>query len=339
MKRIFLLFLLFFNLNIYSAPKKVKIKVATLAPKTSYWYDSILKMSAEINKKTEGRVSFVIYAGGVAGDESDMIRKMRINQIHASIISFAGVGSVVDLFKGFWFPLFFDSLDEVKWFYKKLEADFNKKLKEKKFRLLMPVGVGSIYWFSKKQIKVPSDLKSQKIFVWAGDFEGAKLWKKIGFKPVPLSMINLASGLKTGLVEAFSNLPVYASVYQLHNEVKFMLKMDWSFALAGFLINESVYQKISVEDRKIMMTEFNKARKNLESITKMKDKEALSTMKKQGLTIHIPSKNEKKKWINYNNKYRKDFRGTLIPGHVYDRFMMLKKLSKNKFVKTKRQIK
>ena len=49
------------------------IKLATLAPEQSPWYDVIRGMADDWKKATNGEVTVRIYAGGVVGDELSLI--------------------------------------------------------------------------------------------------------------------------------------------------------------------------------------------------------------------------------------------------------------------------
>lgn len=312
--------------------QKVTIKIATLAPPSSYWYDAILKISSEVKKKTNGCVQFNIFAGGVAGDEGDMLRKMRLGSIDAAILSFVGMGSFEELFKGFWFPLFYDSLKEADWFYQRLKSNFDGRLYKKKFKMLTSVGVGPVYWFSKDPIQVPADIKKQKIFVWAGDVKGTELWKELGFQPVPLSMVDLASSLKTGMVKAFSNIPVYASAYQLHTVVKHMLKLEWSYILAGFMIRVQTMNKLSNEHKEILENVVNSVKSGLEEQAQIENDKALQAMQKEGLKIYTPNNDQKKIWYAELKKNMHKFQ-KIMPKSIITKFKALKK--KSPFAKKK----
>src|SRR5688572_29835164 len=51
-------------------------------------------LSKELEAKTGGAVRFKFYAGGVAGDEKDVVKKIRIGQIHAGGFTGVGLGEV-----------------------------------------------------------------------------------------------------------------------------------------------------------------------------------------------------------------------------------------------------
>ncbi len=52
------------------------IKFATLAPEGSTWINIMKEYDAAVRKESGGKLGFRIYAGGVAGDEKDVMRKM-----------------------------------------------------------------------------------------------------------------------------------------------------------------------------------------------------------------------------------------------------------------------
>jgi len=77
------------------ADKKHVIKFATLAPEGSSWMKSMRKLSDKIKKATDGNVAFLFYPGGVSGDEKDVIRKIRIGQLHGAGFTGVGLGQIL----------------------------------------------------------------------------------------------------------------------------------------------------------------------------------------------------------------------------------------------------
>ena len=61
-----------------------EIKVALITPEGSTWTNALYQLAAEVERQTDGQVVFRVYAGGVSGDELDVLRKMRVNRIQAA---------------------------------------------------------------------------------------------------------------------------------------------------------------------------------------------------------------------------------------------------------------
>ena len=67
------------------------IKLGSLAPEGSPWDSTLKQMGAEWSRLSGGRIQLRIYPGGIAGDEQDMVRKMRIRQLDAAALTGIGV--------------------------------------------------------------------------------------------------------------------------------------------------------------------------------------------------------------------------------------------------------
>ncbi len=76
------------------AQGRTLIRMATLVPDGSSWH-LILKETAEKWKELSGgRVRVRLYPGGVAGDDPDVVRKMRLGTLSAGVLSSVGVGEI-----------------------------------------------------------------------------------------------------------------------------------------------------------------------------------------------------------------------------------------------------
>ncbi|MGD9309921.1 MAG: TRAP transporter substrate-binding protein DctP, partial [Desulfosarcina sp.] len=59
------------------------IKIAVVMPEGSTWTNTLQEFARAVDKETAGEVAFKIYAGGISGDEVDVLRKMRVGRLHA----------------------------------------------------------------------------------------------------------------------------------------------------------------------------------------------------------------------------------------------------------------
>ncbi len=88
-----ILLVLYALLSTVPAPAQT-IKLGTLAPKGSPWYNIFRDMAQAWKEASGGKIRFRIYPGGVAGDEPDMVRKIRIGQLHAAVLSGTGLSHI-----------------------------------------------------------------------------------------------------------------------------------------------------------------------------------------------------------------------------------------------------
>ena len=161
-KFIFTIFIVLISIQPIFA-KKIIIKMATLAPEGTEWHGLLVEMGQEWTKVTNGQVRLRIYPGGVVGDERDMIRKIRIGQIHGAAVTTEGMTEVNQYFTSFNYPLLFQSYEDVDFVRNQLNDELYKETEKNGFKLLTMVDVGWVYWFSTEPVYTPSDLKSTKI--------------------------------------------------------------------------------------------------------------------------------------------------------------------------------
>jgi TRAP-type C4-dicarboxylate transport system substrate-binding protein len=89
------------------AAEPLTIKFATMAPEGTPWMNLMEEMNDELRRRSNDQVAFRFYAGGVAGDERDVLRKIRINQLHGGAFSGFGLGDIIPEVRVLELPLLF----------------------------------------------------------------------------------------------------------------------------------------------------------------------------------------------------------------------------------------
>ena len=303
--------------------RKIVVKMATLAPEGTEWHGMLIEMGQEWKKATDGLVHLRIYPGGVIGDERDMVRKMRIGQIHSAGITTEGLTEIVPEFAAFYIPLAFKNEEDIQLVLDNLYGELDKKLEEKGFKLLYLADLGWAYWFSNSKVTSPLDLKDKKIFTWAGDFKWAEIYKKAGFNPVPLASTDILSGLQTGLIDAMSTMPLYALAQQSFGITNHMLDLKWGTLLAGIIIDMKTWKRIPNKYHDDLISIANDIRERQKETNKNAEAQAIAAMKEYGLIIHSPTEEETKLWQKEVDKMEPYLRGNVIPADVYDRVIRL----------------
>ena len=75
------------SLLITTQVSAVTLKFGVLAPEGTNWSKQMKKMAKEVKKATGGKVKFKIYYGGSQGDEHDVLRKIRVGQLHGGMFT------------------------------------------------------------------------------------------------------------------------------------------------------------------------------------------------------------------------------------------------------------
>ncbi len=318
MRKILLISIL---INSLMFPRNIVVKMATLAPEGTDWHGMLIEMGQKWKNATKGKVKLRIYPGGVLGDERDMVRKMRIGQIHAAGMTAEGLSEIVSEFSGYFVPLAYQNSDDVAAVTEKLLPEFKLKLEEKGFKLLYLGELTWVYWFSSEPIRTPEDLKKRKFFTWAGDFKWEKVYKNAGYTPVPLASTDILSSLQTGLINTIPMPPIYALAQQSFSIANNMLDLKWGVLMAGIVVDLNTWNKIPQkyhQDLIDITMSIQEKNKNNNA-----ERQAIDAMKQYGLTIHTINDEERALWDEEVNRVSKYLRGNIIPETIYDTVIKL----------------
>lgn len=294
------------------------IKLASLVPDGSVWHRIIQGAGAEWSAATAGRVTLRMYPGGVAGDEPDMVRKMRIGQIQASALTVMGLSSIDDSFLVFAIPTMFDSYGELLYVLERMKPALKQRLDSKGFVLLNWGHAGWLHFFTKRQVQTAAEMRKLKMFVWAGDDRMVQMWKENGFQPVALAATDILTGLQTGMIEAYPITPLAALSLQWFRSTPYMMEGGLAPLVGGLVMTKPAWMKMSETDRAAILTACSKAEARLEREIPGQDSMAVVEMQKRGLTVTRVKPEAKAEWEAAAGAFATRMRGSLVPAEILD---------------------
>lgn len=315
---------LLLGLFCFAAPRGVEsaspftIKFATLAPEGSSWMLALRDMAAEVRQRSGGRIHFVFYPGGVVGDETDVLRKMRIGQLHGGAFSGVGLGSVLPSIRVLELPLIFREAGEADFVTGRLEEYFARAFEERGFIFLTFAEAGPVHLFSQKAIRRPQDLEGVKIWAWQGDPLAAALFRTYQVAPVPLALPEVLPSLQTGLIDAFYAPPLAAIALQWFSQVSFMSSEGYTRATGGMLISRSRWEAIPTELRVILKDVARRYAQEVVIKTRHENQEALATLKRHGIRTVDLDPSARRQLLEVSRTLWEEQEGKLYPRALLD---------------------
>jgi TRAP-type C4-dicarboxylate transport system substrate-binding protein len=279
------------------------IKIGSLAPSGSPWDKCLKKIASEWKKISNGEIVVKIYPGGIVGDETVMLRKIRLRQLHAAAITSVGMNSIAKGVLALSVPLLIRTDEELEYVLQKMIPYFEEELEKKQFVTILWTFAGWGHFFSKKPIVKPEDLKAQKLWVWEDNANEIQLWKEAGFQPVPLAMPDVMTSLQSGMIEVITATPLSAAAYQWFGIADNMCEMNWAPMVGGIVISKSTWEKIPAGLRTKLLTAAREAGKTLNEETRRTDEEVLGIMKQYGLVVNSVPDTVVQQWQHIVDKY------------------------------------
>ncbi|HEX5660923.1 MAG TPA: TRAP transporter substrate-binding protein DctP [Polyangiales bacterium] len=296
-----------------SAGDVITIRMASLAPAGSSWDKIFRAWGNTLKKDTGGGVQFQFFPGGVAGDERDVIRKMKLGQMDAAGLSSIGLGQIARPISILQMAGIFPDYKALNYTRDTLATDFEGMFEKEGYRLLGwgDAGFGRI--FSKKPILKPEDYKSTRPWVPREDNSLPELMKIIGANGIPLGIPEVFPALQTGMIDTVVASAIAAVALQWFRYVDHVSKEATVAIVGATLIREDLFKTIPPDHQKVLLESGKKAHAALIAQIQSEDAKAYKTLLSRGLkefeTAGTPA--QKEAWTKVNDELIKRSTGKL----------------------------
>ncbi len=309
------------------AAEPLTIKFATVAPEGSTWMNTMKELDKVIREKTQGQIAFRVYAGGVAGDELDALRKIRIGQLQSAAFSGVGFGQILPAVRVLDLPFLFMNYKEIDLVHKELEGFFAEQFRQKDFELLSWAEVGNVHLFSQEPIRKVGDLAKLKVWTWSGDPIAKETFSAMGTNPVPLAITDVTTALNTGMIDTVYAPPLGAIALQWNLSVKYMTSLPLAHSTGAILVSKNFVQKIPAEHFKIVKDEFHRSMERLTLELRKQTEESVALLEKGGIKIlPAPQEADLKEFYKVHDRVAHALTGKVYPKDVLDKvYDILKK--------------
>jgi TRAP-type C4-dicarboxylate transport system substrate-binding protein len=302
-----------------AASPTYSIKFATVAPDGSTWIEYMRKLNQDIQKKSNGRLGFRIFSGAVVGDELDVLKRMRVGQIHCAAFSGVGFGQILPMVRVLDLPFMFRNDKEIDLVQNKMFNFFSDEFRKKGFELLAWAEVGNAHLFSKQPIRTVSDLSGLKIWTWSGDPIAKETFAAMGINPIPLAITDVTTSLNTGMIDTIYAPPLGALALQWHTNMKYMTALPLAHSTGAILISTRYFKKLPDDLKEMLQKSFKDAMSKLTDKLREQNKEASKLIEESGLQIiPIPEGDKLNEFYSIHNVVAQKLKNKLYPDEVLE---------------------
>ena len=306
-----------------ASAQEITVKWATLAPEGTTWFKALRQIGDKWTEISGGAVKVRIYAGGVVGNETAMIRKMRIGQLHGGQITNLGL---VDFDPGpqvINAPMLIQSNAELDHVMANMGPKFTERLLEKGIVVLNWGDAGWVHLFTKNPMTSPDSTKDYKIYAYDGDPEAVKLFEKFGFNPVVMTATDVLPSLQSGLVNSFPSTRLGALSLQWFALAPNMMDVPWAPLMGATVISKEVWDQIPAEYHERFRAAAKEVGDSVRAEIRRQDEKAVPVMQKFGLKVSTPSAEERARWEAIGAEAAEIWAGKVVPPEIFDKVKAL----------------
>ncbi|MFQ5635207.1 MAG: TRAP transporter substrate-binding protein DctP [Gammaproteobacteria bacterium] len=265
------------------AAAAVQFKIATVAPEGSQWMLDLRAGAEQVAERTDGRVRFKFYGGGVMGNDKKVLRKIRIGQLHGGIFTANGLTERYRDIVLYGLPMVFRSQAEVDYVRQRMDPILLEGLDEAGFASFGFAGGGFAKLMGNQPVTRIEDLRGHKVWVPEGDRISYQAMEDLELAPVVLPITDVLTGLQTGLLEYIATPPVGAVVLQWYTKVNYVTEYPFAYTLAVMVVDKKPLSRLSESDRQIVTEVFTRVYENFEVQSRTDNEKAQEALRSNGL--------------------------------------------------------
>ncbi len=273
-----------------SASHTITFKIATIAPDGTGWMLQMREGAQRIARRTDSRVKFRFYPGGIMGNDKSVLRKLRIGQLHGGAITGGGLARIDPNTLIYSLPFTFRSEGEVDYARARMDPLLIESLEDAGFVTLGFVEGGFAYLMSDSPLHGMEDLQGRKVWIPEGDRISRAVFEDMNVSPIPLTLPDVLTGLQTGLIDTVGASAIGAIALQWHTRIKYVTDTPLVYLYGALLIDRRAVSKLDAKDQLVVREVMSEIATRLNRQGREDDEKARQALQNQGITFVTPSR-------------------------------------------------
>ena len=267
------------------ADQTYTLKFATLVPTGTAWMNEIDRWAKEVATKSNGRLVFKIYPGGVMGDEPDVLRKLHSQELQGAFFTGYGVGRIFSPARVLEVPFLFKNTNESDYVRQQLMPEFEQGFRQNGFELIGWPEVGEIHFFSKKSIHSFDELRTRRVWLWQDDPLGEALADAAGISPIPLSIMDVYQQLSArhGSIDTVYNAPFGLMAMQWNTRLKYGSTVALTNAIGVLVVDRRFFNRLPDDLKLLLKTTGQQVGERITAISRRDNQRSIELLKQDGM--------------------------------------------------------
>ena len=311
------------------------LRVACLAPRDSTLAKSFLRVDKGLRAATNNGWGIRLYAGGTAGDEVDVLRKMKVGQMDASIITTTGLSHIVREVALLDSPGVINDYKQFELVTNAMREEWEASFIKSGFKLVAWTEGGQYRWFSKAGIRRPSDLRNVRPWVWPASYILREIYQKVGANGVPLGVPEVYGALQTGMVDTVITTSAALISLQWHITLKHLTKAGFGILVQAMVVSNDKWKAMPPDVAQHVLEETRKVTEGERMEWRKGDTLAYQNLLKRGYVADdwAPGGQEEQRKLEVS--VRENLVDRLYPAELLNRVMKIAGTSGSGSVATK----
>jgi TRAP-type transport system periplasmic protein len=299
----------------------VLLRLATAAPDGTAWARELRAFGRDVGDNTNHTVEVKIYFGGIAGDEQQVLDRIKRDQLDGALGSESctmlsasmRVARVMGLFQ---------SRQESSFVLTRLKPEIEKEFLARGFVYFGAAGLGPEVLFTRQPVSTFADLRRVRFWVWDLDEMLRAQSAAIGLSVVPLPLNEAARAYDDKRVDGFIGVPSAALAFQWSAQAHYLTDLRISFRTGCLFLATRAWDPLPLAAHQGMEVAAAKMRARLEDLGRQQDDALLGGLfARQGLKVVPVSDSLRSEFFDASRQARERSAGELVPKALLSRVL------------------
>jgi TRAP-type C4-dicarboxylate transport system substrate-binding protein len=266
------------------AEPTIHLRFATIAPEGTGWAREVKAFAREIEGASGGRVSMHVYLGGIAGDDAEMGRRIRRDQLDGALSAGMLCQEVAPAFAVFRIPGLMQDRAEGAYVLTRLVPLLREQATAHGMRLLTSGSLGSDVVLSRVPIDSMETLRKLKLWLWDLDQTSVAFARAMGLNVVPLPVGDAGKAYEDRKTDGFIAIPSAIFGYQWFTRQLYLSQLPFAPLHGCAVMSSSTFERLPTDVRDVIETASVKFGLRVSETTRVQDEELLGGLfEKQGV--------------------------------------------------------
>jgi TRAP-type transport system periplasmic protein len=261
------------------------LRIGTIVPEGTGWARGLRATANNVEAGTRGAVHLKFYMGGIAGDEMEMLARVRRGQLDGILSGGMACETIAPSLRVVRIPGVLQSWPETSYALGRLRPIFEEEAKRNGFTYLGEAIVGPSILFTRTPVHDIAVLKRQRLWVWDIDKMLRLVLPEMGIPVVPLPIRETLQAYEQARLDGAVTPAVVALAFQWSTAMRYYIDLRLGFVVGCLLVANRAFDALPASSQQVVRIESAKAKQRFEQLGRMQEEQLLGGLfQKQGLT-------------------------------------------------------
>jgi TRAP-type C4-dicarboxylate transport system substrate-binding protein len=254
----------------------VVLRMATVAPEGSAWARELAAYARDVESGSHGAVRLKIYYSGIAGDEFDVLARIKRDQLDGAIASESCMRLAPSM-KVTRIAGLFQSREESAYVMSRLRSLLDAEFLRAGFINLGEANLGPEVLFTRRPVRNLAELRATRLWIWHLDDSLRVQAAALGLQVVPRPINEAGRAFERHETDGFIAVPSAALAFQWSAQARYVQDLRVSYRNGCVFFASRAFDALPVEAQRYLKTDASaRLRGRVEDVGKVQDEQLLN---------------------------------------------------------------